>query len=251
MKTSPKATAPTGLNTLDPLTFGKRLRSARKQFGWTLAHVAELSGVSVTTISRAERGQLALSYQKFSALGQALQMDVSAMFSESGDTASQLEGPVLTRAGKGVTYRSLGMSYEFLGTAAAGKLITPALATVHARGVEGPEDYAHHVGEEFVYILSGAVEVRFEDGNRIRLTRGDSLYFDSRVGHAYVSVSRQPAKAVAVTTSDSNMMRYAREGAATAVSPNVVAQPKPEPKGRLRRSQTAKSRPGHPAKTNK
>ena len=56
-------------NTLDRVTFGKRLRSARKQFGWTLARLAALSGVSITTISRAERGQLALSYEKFSALG--------------------------------------------------------------------------------------------------------------------------------------------------------------------------------------
>ena len=56
------------LHTLDRETFGKRLRSARKRFGWTLAETAERSGISITTISRAERGQLALSYEKFSAL---------------------------------------------------------------------------------------------------------------------------------------------------------------------------------------
>jgi uncharacterized protein YerC len=40
---------------LDRETFGRRLRSARKRFGWTLAEAAERSGVSITTISRAER----------------------------------------------------------------------------------------------------------------------------------------------------------------------------------------------------
>lgn len=39
--------------TLDRATFGNRLRSARKRFGWTLAQLAERSGVSITTISRA------------------------------------------------------------------------------------------------------------------------------------------------------------------------------------------------------
>lgn len=200
-----------GLNTLDPLTFGKRLRAARKHFGWTLAHVAELSGVSITTISRAERGELALSYQKFSALGRALQMDTSAMFSKSGDAVTRFEGPVLTRAGKGVTYRSLAMSYEFFGTSVQGKMITPALVTVHARRVEGPEDYSRHPGEEFVYIIAGVVDVHFETGECVRLGRGDSLYFDSRVGHAYVSVSRALAKAVAVVTSESSIVRSARQ----------------------------------------
>ncbi|MDB5733093.1 MAG: transcriptional regulator family [Variovorax sp.] len=73
--------------TLDRETFGKRLRTARKQLGWTLVQLAERSGVSITTISRAERGQLALGYENFAALGHALQMDMGWMFSESGRKA--------------------------------------------------------------------------------------------------------------------------------------------------------------------
>src|SRR5674476_1700664 len=99
-------------HTLDRVTFGKRLRSARKQQGLTLAEVADRSRVSITTISRAERGQLALSYEKFSALGRALQMDMGSMFAEAGVTARPFAGPVLTRSGEGVVYRGLAFSYE-------------------------------------------------------------------------------------------------------------------------------------------
>lgn len=198
-------------NTLDRATFGRRLRAARKHFGWTLAHLAQLSGVSITTISRAERGQLALSYEKFSALGRALRMDFGSMFGEAGVAAAPLTGPVLTRAGKGVVYRGLSFSYEFLGTSAVGKQMSPIVGTVHARRIEGPQDFARHPGEEFVYVLAGSIDVHFEDGKTVRLQRGDSLYFDSRVGHAYVTVSRQLAKVVGVVTSESNMMRQARE----------------------------------------
>ncbi|MNU10832.1 Cupin domain protein [compost metagenome] len=60
-----------------------------------------------------------------------------------------------------------------------------------------------HNGEEFAYVLSGEIEVHFSDGNVVRLARGDSLYFDSRLGHAYISVSRQLAKIVAVTSEES------------------------------------------------
>jgi transcriptional regulator with XRE-family HTH domain len=199
-------------HTLDRVTFGKRLRAARKQFGWTLAKVAELSDVSITTISRAERGQLALSYEKFSALGRALQMDLSSMFSEEGVKAKPFAGPVLTRSGEGVVYRGLSFSYEFLGTTAVGKQMSPVLGTVHARSVNGPEDYARHHGEEFVYVLTGTIDVHFDTGKVVRLERGDSLYFDSRIGHAYVSVSRHLAKVIGVITSESSMMKMARQG---------------------------------------
>ncbi len=212
--TTKKAAGTAEPHTLDRVTFGKRLRAARKQFGWTLAEVAEQSGVSITTISRAERGQLALSYEKFSSLGRALRMDMGAMFSEAGAQTVALDRPVVTRSGEGVHYRGIAFSYEFLSTQAVGKQMSPILGTVHARTINGPEDYARHDGEEFVYILSGAVEVHFETGDVVKLSRGDSLYFDSRIAHAYISVSRQLARTIGACTSESNLMRRARENEA-------------------------------------
>jgi quercetin dioxygenase-like cupin family protein len=91
--------------------------------------------------------------------------------------------------------------------------MSPILGTVHARRINGPEDYARHPGEEFIYILSGAIEVHFEDGRMVKLARGDSLYFDSRIGHAYVSVSRQPAKLIGACTGESDSMKTARKRA--------------------------------------
>jgi transcriptional regulator with XRE-family HTH domain len=195
---SPKAAPPT----LDRTTFGHRLRAARKRLGWTLTELGERSGVSITTISRAERGQLALGYESFTALGRALSMDMNAMFAGPGVKPTQLDGPVVTRANKGVVYRGLSVAYEFLGTTAAGKRMSPIVGTVHARRIHGPEDFVKHSGEEFAYVLSGEIEVHFLDGEVVRLARGDSLYFDSRLGHAYISVSRQLARIVAVTSED-------------------------------------------------
>jgi transcriptional regulator with XRE-family HTH domain len=211
-------------NTLDRVTFGKRLRAARKQYGLTLAEVAQQSGISITTISRAERGLLALSYEKFSALGQVLRMDMAAMFSGAGTKAVRLDQPVVTRAGAGVTYRGIAFSYEFLGTQAAGKQMSPILGTVHARTVPEPDDYARHEGQEFIYILSGIVEVHFEGGKVVRLAKGDSLYFDSHIGHAYVSISRQPARTIGACTSESDLMKFAREREALkAASPGPAS----------------------------
>ncbi|MDR6523424.1 MULTISPECIES: helix-turn-helix domain-containing protein [Variovorax] len=198
--------------TLDRATFGNRLRSARKRFGWTLAQLAERSGVSITTISRAERGQLALGYENFTALGRALEMDMNAMFAGAGVKPAQLDGPVVTRSGKGVVYKGLSIAYEFLGTTAAGKQMSPIVGTVHARKIHGPEDFVRHGGEEFAYVLSGEIEVHFDNGEVVRMAKGDSLYFDSRLGHAYISVSRQLARIVGMTIGESGHMQSAREG---------------------------------------
>lgn len=213
--------------TLDRETFGKRLRSARKGFGWTLAHLAALSGVSITTISRAERGQLALGYENFAALGRALQMDMGSMFAGAGVQPAPFQGPVVTRAGEGVTYRGTSFSYEFLGTEAVGKQMIPVVSTVHARRIAGPEDFARHPGEEFVYVLSGEIEVHFDNGEMVHLARGDSLYFDAGQGHAYISLSRQLARIVGVMTSESSFMKSAQAGEREAM-PKRIAEPASE-----------------------
>ena len=208
--------------TLDRATFGNRLRSARKRFGWTLAQLAERSGVSITTISRAERGQLALGYENFTALGRALEMDMNAMFAGAGVKPAQLDGPVVTRSGKGVVYKGLSIAYEFLGTTAAGKQMSPIVGTVHARKIHGPEDFVRHGGEEFAYVLSGEIEVHFDNGEVVRMAKGDSLYFDSRLGHAYISVSRQLARIVGMTIGESGHMQSAREGEGRAMPAPVA-----------------------------
>lgn len=198
-------------NTLDRVTFGKRLRAARKEYGWTLVQVAEMSGVSITTISRAERGLLALSYEKFSALGRTLHMDMGLLFSGDGVAATPFAEPVLTRAGEGVVYAGRSISYEFLSTTAVGKQMSPVLGTMLTRSIHGAEDFASHPGEEFVYVLSGVVDLHFDTGRVLRLEPGDSVYFDSQIGHAYVSVSRQLARVVGVTTNESRLEKLARK----------------------------------------
>lgn len=206
---------PRAQNRMDPATLGERLRAARKQLGWTLVQLAERSHVSITTISRAERGQLALGYENVTALAQALQIDLGVLFSGEGNGAAAASGQgsvAVTRAGKGTGYRGRAFTYEFLATSVAGKPIHPVLGTIHARRVQGPEDFARHAGVEFVYVLTGEVEVHFENGEKVRLAKGDSLYFDSRIGHAFTTVSRQLAKVIGVITAESKHMELARKG---------------------------------------
>ena len=48
-------------------------------------------------------------------------------------------------------------------------------------------ELVHHAGEEFVYVLSGRVTVNTEYYDSVTLEAGQSIYFDSSMGHAYLA----------------------------------------------------------------
>ncbi|RJP71517.1 MAG: cupin domain-containing protein, partial [Candidatus Abyssobacteria bacterium SURF_17] len=54
-----------------------------------------------------------------------------------------------------------------------------------------------HTGEEFVYVLDGEIEFHAED-EVVRLTKGDSLYFDSSMPHAFIGRGNVKPRAVVV-----------------------------------------------------
>ena len=70
-------------------------------------------------------------------------------------------------------------------------------AILRKRGQSIFADYIRHSGEEFVFVLSGELELRFENGHAYRLGAGDSLYFDSAVGHVYLSLGDTDAEVLA------------------------------------------------------
>jgi mannose-6-phosphate isomerase-like protein (cupin superfamily) len=80
----------------------------------------------------------------------------------------------------------------------SGKAMTPILATVFSREVTDFNEFIKHPGQEFAFVLSGSVNIVFENGNSITLKKNEAAYFDSTVGHVYLSRSKEPARVLAV-----------------------------------------------------
>jgi quercetin dioxygenase-like cupin family protein len=78
--------------------------------------------------------------------------------------------------------------------------IRPIQVTLFARSVEEYGGVTAHAGEEFLYVLQGAVEIHFEGRPTERLEEGDSIFFDSHVPHAYVAAGRTQAKFLIVAS---------------------------------------------------
>ncbi|HWV07175.1 XRE family transcriptional regulator [Ralstonia sp.] len=179
---------------------GARIREARKARGLTLQELSERSGVALSTISKAERGDIALTYEKFAGLAQALGLEFEQLLGRRRTPDAGPLRPTFTPSGGQVIYDTPNYEYGMLADALTGKRMLPMRAHIRARSVDDFPDYIRHPGEEFVFVLGGEIELRFENGDAFRLAPGDSLYFDSAVGHVYLSVSEEPAEILACCT---------------------------------------------------
>jgi transcriptional regulator with XRE-family HTH domain len=191
---------------IDHVAVGARLREARKARELTLAQLSELSGIAVSTISKAERGDIALTYDKFAALAHALNVDFDTIFGRRKRKPTGPMKPSLTRAGKQMIYDTPNYEYGMIANDLTGKRMVPMRGRIHARAMDAFPDYIRHSGEEFLFLLRGELELRFENGTVFKLSPGDSLYFDSAVGHVYLSTGKEDAE-VLVCCVDTDMHR--------------------------------------------
>ncbi|MEM5446481.1 helix-turn-helix domain-containing protein [Paraburkholderia guartelaensis] len=192
---------------IDHAAVGTRLREARKARDLTLMQLSELSGIAVSTISKAERGDIALTYDKFAALAHALNVDFDTIFGRRKRKAAGPMKPSLTRAGKQMIYDTPNYEYGMIANDLTGKRMVPMRGRIHARTMDAFPDYIRHSGEEFLFLLRGELELHFENRTVFRLSPGDSLYFDSAVGHVYLSTGAGDAEVlVCCVDNDSNRL---------------------------------------------
>ena len=107
----------------------------------------------------------------------------------------------ITRANEGSGYESDNYQQTLLAADFANKSFVPFKLVVTARTMEDFTDWDRHESEDFLYVLSGAINLYTEFYEPLRLEGGDSIYYDGRMGHACTSVSEQDAEVLWVTSS--------------------------------------------------
>lgn len=179
--------ATTGSSKPAPGTTLRRIRSKR---GWTLAEVARRSGLPVSTLSKVENGKMTLTYDKLTRISEALAIDIAALFSSEQPTAGA--SPVggrrcITRAGDGYCVETGQYSHLYPAAELLNKHFVPIIAQVKARTVEEFGSLIQHPGEEFALTLEGVIVLHTDLYAPVTLNKGDSIYFDSSMGHAYLA----------------------------------------------------------------
>ncbi|CAO3358856.1 Predicted transcriptional regulator [Azospirillum melinis] len=174
---------------------GPRLKRIRQQKELTIQAVAEKAGIAKSTISKIENDQLSPTFDVLQRLAVGLGIDLAQLF--SSDLGSPPAGRrSITKAGGGDFVETKEYVYEALATELSCKKIFPLKATIRARSLEEFGGWVKHEGEEFLIVVSGEVRVFTEYYEPATLKVGDSIYFDSQMGHACVSIGPEDAQVI-------------------------------------------------------
>lgn len=194
-----------------PSRLGRALRELRQGRSLTLADVAELTGLSVSALSKVENGQMSLTYDKLARLSSGLNVDITYFFSTRGQAGP--EGPpvvtarrTISRAGQGERMNTRFYDYLYPCSDLSNRRLLPMIGTVKARTLEQFGGLVAHEGEEFTLVLEGRVEIRTEFYEPVVLEVGDSIYFDSTMGHAYLAAADEPCRIMCVSTAPMNAL---------------------------------------------
>lgn len=183
------------------VTLGSALRAIRKERHWSLADAAKRTGMSVSTLSKVENGQRSMTYDKILRLADALEVDISALFTvpDSSPHDRRFSGRrAVQRNGEAFQVEAGVYTYSYLAHELTRKRFTPVIMDIHATSVAEFENLIRHAGDEFAYVLDGEIDVHTEIYAPLRLKKGESVFFDSDVGHAYVRASEGPARIMCI-----------------------------------------------------
>ena len=167
-----------------------------------MAEVGQKTGLPVSTLSRIETDQISPTYDQLSKLSLGLNVDMAQLL--SGDLADtkpvQTARRSVNRAADGQILETPMQSLRYLSVDLTNKQFSPIIADVKARSVEEAGEFHRHDGEEFIFVVSGELELHSESYAPLRLRPGDSVYFDSGMAHAYVAVGKERCKILSVCT---------------------------------------------------
>lgn len=186
-KPEPRESAPEEDRSIEA-SIGSQVRQLRRELGITANELAGEAGLSASALSKIENGQISPSLTTLRSLARALNVPISALFSEF----EERRDCSYVAAGQGMRIERRGTraghEYYLLGDAISGPVsVEPYLI----RLAQGSQPYTsfRHEGLEFIYMLTGRVKYRHGDRS-FTLNPGDSLLFDSASSHGPEEINK-------------------------------------------------------------
>lgn len=214
---------------LDQARPGAVVREHRMSRGWTLAEASERTGLPISTLSKVENDKISLSYDKLVRLSQGLEIDISRLF--GGDDAPQhaVTGRrSVTRKHEGRVIETENYGHRYPAADLLNKSFIPVVAEIRARTLKEFGDLVSHPGEEFAFVLEGTVDLHTSLYAPVRLNVGDSIYFDSGMGHAYIAVGEGVCRVLSICTGvEAQLVAVTESMRATAEDAAPVLMRKP------------------------
>lgn len=165
---------------------GAKVRQLREMREMTPAQLAERSHCHVDLILSIEAGELVPSLAPLMNIARALGLRLGTLLDDEPHA-----GPTLVKAGQSPNVirfsgndplaTSSNLVFQSMGAGKKDRHMEPFLIDVQPGSEEKPS-VSSHEGEEFIYVLSGTIQINYGE-TVYRLEAGDSLYYDSIVPH--------------------------------------------------------------------
>ena len=181
---------------------GEAIRSARKERRMTLDALAGEVGLSVTFLSRLERGQVACSIGNLLEIAAVLELAPAHLFADLKDGGRTKAFRIVRRADADPSTHNRAGPYAWcqLASGVGEQRMEAFLLDLPAGAKNAP--LVTHPGEEFCMVLQGVVEFRVGD-EVITLDQGDSIHLRSDMPHMAWAKGRSRAQLLMVTAIES------------------------------------------------
>jgi transcriptional regulator with XRE-family HTH domain len=179
---------------------GSKIISIRQIKNISADELAARCGFSLTTMEKIEKGETLPSLGHLIKVSRALGVRLGTFLDDQ-----DLIGPVISRQGEaqvGTGFSTSnneagsGLTFHPLAGDKSGRHFEPFIIDIAPSRVSTTHLSAHE-GEEFIYVLSGKIEIAYGK-EKYQLAQGDSIYYDSIVDHHVHSANGEAAKILAV-----------------------------------------------------
>jgi len=186
----------------DASVLGRRLRELRLKKRLGLNDLARLAGLSRSTLYKVENSGMSLTYEKLIRLSEGLGVEISELFRAAPDPeeAVAMGRREVGRGLQGDLVATPNYDHYYLCNEIVHKGLVPILGHVKSRTLAEFGPLTAHPGEEFTYVLDGAIEVHTKLYRPVVLRKGDYIYLDSTMPHAFLAKSDKDALILTVCT---------------------------------------------------
>lgn len=177
---------------------GERIKHLRLKKSMGLVELGRHTGLSASFLSQLETGRVVPTLRNLARIAMVFSKDLSYFFEPEPRTLFRVH-----RRDERVRLPQTGVDdpsyfFESLGYHVPDRQLDPYFAEFLPLK-EGRVPRAHqHTGCEFLYLLSGTLDVRHGEATH-RIETGDAIYFDANTVHSYLCIGKTPATAVIVT----------------------------------------------------
>ena len=180
---------------------GEKIKSIRETKQISVSELAERTGLAEEQINRIENNVDIPSLAPLIKIARALGVRLGTFLDDQDEVGAvvcrkeELNNSTISFSNNAMNART-HMQYHSLSNSKADRHMEPFIIDIEATD-ETNYELSSHEGEEFIFVMEGAVEIAYGKKTHV-IEAGDSIYYDSIVPHHVHGYQGQAAKILAV-----------------------------------------------------